>query len=301
MIIMLIQCIVPLLPIKNLEIYDIAEETDASIPYQAPNKRFHNILHFVVSGEGVYRVHSKSETTPYELSPNTLFACYSSDVIFYQSKREKPLHYYWIGFSGEESEKILEYLGFSNTRLSLPVSSSGTECIINAFDALIQSWKNEDKYELLAALYTCIHTLKKELHTLTPPISDVQNNILLQAQHYIQDNLHNNIKVQDIVSYLHIDRSYFNKIFKKQFNLTPHQYLLQCRLTEAENLLSISNFTIQEIVDFLNFPNIYSFSRIFKKRFNLSPSAYKKKLKAVQIQKANDFPDKGKGKHRTKK
>ena len=189
-----------------------------------------------------------------------------------------------MGFDGDESESILKYLGFSITNPTIQISDP--QNLITAFNDMINSWKSNDKdiYALFAAFYNCIQTIKNVKIFKTPQILlQNDNNILLRAQSFIHSNLHENIKVKDVVKHLNIDRSYFTKIFKQKFNLTPYNYILQCRLQEAESLLSITNFTIKEIVNVLNFNDVYSFSRLFKKRFNCSPTKYRKTIKNNSI------------------
>ncbi len=275
---MIVQRIIPLSSIGNLNIYDVAEENEAVIKQTRPNKRFHYVIHFVLDGEGTFYTVSANNKIEQKLTKNTLFAIYTDEIVSYKSNPKNPLHYYWVGFDGEETESILNYIGFSAQSPTLQITSG--EELAEAFNTLLSSWNEHDNYALFSAFYNCIHIMRK--NNIAPPkqiLSKNENNIVLRAQDYIHSNLHNNIKVQDVVKHLNIDRSYFTKIFKQKLSVTPSFYITKWRLNEAEHLLNMTNFTIQEIVNILNFNDVYSFSRLFKNNTHYSPTEYRKRLR----------------------
>lgn len=66
--------------------------------------------------------------------------------------------------------------------------------------------------------------------------------------------------------------------FKKQFNTTPHAYLNNIRLTQAQNLLQTTNLSITEIAQQVGFIDPLYFCKFFKKQTQLSPSEYRRKF-----------------------
>lgn len=65
------------------------------------------------------------------------------------------------------------------------------------------------------------------------------------------------------------------RIFKKDFGLPPHQYLLERKIEIAGILLKESAKSIKQIAAEIGFPDEYYFSRLFKKRTGVSPSDYR--------------------------
>ena len=213
--------------------------------------------------------------TESELTKNTAFGIFESDTSFYKSNPENPMHYFWVGFSGKESERIMGFIGFMEN--SPTVFCDNGDEIITAFRQLIHSWKNFNRYALFSAFYNLVCVLKKNNKTQAPlGLLKSDNEFFEKAEHYIKLNIHNNIKVQDVADALNIDRSYFTKIFKNRFRTSPHEYIIRLRLREAEILLTSSNYTISQIAEQLNFSDVFSFSKCFKRQYKQSPSQLRK-------------------------
>ena len=55
-----------------------------------------------------------------------------------------------------------------------------------------------------------------------------------QAIDYINEHLDETIKLADIAEVLDMSQYYFCQLFKQSMGVTPHQYLIQCRLAKAK-------------------------------------------------------------------
>jgi AraC-like DNA-binding protein len=269
--------ITPATVMNDLVIVDIGEENFASMSYHKPNQRNHFIIHFVVEGKGIFRSTNPTATVKNELTKGTAFAIYPSNTVFYQSVSDEPLYYFWVGFDGTESEHLLEYMGFSANNPTLRIKNGDT--IVEAFRALIYSWKaSQDKYMLYAEFYRLLNKIRINSQAQdTQLLHNSENEIFKKTETYLRQHIYKNVKVQELVSALNIDRSYFSKIFKKHYHTTPHQYILHLRLKAAEMLLITTNYSIANIVDKLSFTDTYSFAKQFKKTYGLSPTSYRKR------------------------
>ena len=266
--------VIPALSSKNLTLMHIGEEDFAAMKKSEPRQRADFIIHFVVSGNGIYLTKNDKTETENIIRENTAFAIYKYDSVYYHSDDNQPLHYMWIAFDGDESEKILDYIGFSRENPVITVNNQ--EKIVNAFNELFSALDKNEKYPLFAAFFHLVTLLKENNPLTTHWTSENHDTIFSRAIQYIKTNIYKNIKVKDLVEYLHIDQSYFTKTFKKRFHVLPHIYITKARLQYAEFLVKTTNKTITEIVDTLNFTDVYSFSKLFKKEFGLSPTAYRK-------------------------
>jgi AraC-like DNA-binding protein len=63
--------------------------------------------------------------------------------------------------------------------------------------------------------------------------------------------------------------------FKKNYQLTPHQYLIHRRLDRAKNSILYSTASMTDICFMIGFDDVSSFSKLFKRRFGLSPQQYR--------------------------
>ncbi|MBR6376190.1 MAG: helix-turn-helix domain-containing protein [Oscillospiraceae bacterium] len=75
---------------------------------------------------------------------------------------------------------------------------------------------------------------------------------------------------------LSFSTEYLRKLFKKEMGITPRQYLTNCRLENASNLLAIagSSNSINQVARQSGFSDPLYFSKLFKQRYGVSPKYY---------------------------
>ncbi len=108
-----------------------------------------------------------------------------------------------------------------------------------------------------------------------------KRNRLKVSMEYIEANFERPLSLQEIADTVFMSKAHFLRQFKKYFDITPHQYLTQCRLRAARYLLQHSDVSITEIVYASGFKNRSSFSRMFKQHCGCSPLEYRTNRQAV--------------------
>ncbi len=264
----------PYYSFNNLSIYDFGEETEAVIKPNPIMQRSYFLIHFIVSGEGTYTIHSASGERTVPLHAGDIFAIYPYDFIQYRSNPKNPMHYFWVNFNGSEGENILEYLGFSHENLVF--NHNNPNNVYEMFKELFKSNKQNDKYLLMLHFLSLMNTIRKGNLSISQPKSQPRDSLFIRAELYIQRHITDNIKASDVANFLHVDRSYFSTIFKKEYKISPYAYIQQQKIEFAKTLLRTSNYSIRELADLLNFSDIYAFSSFFKKHCGVPPSQYKK-------------------------
>lgn len=86
--------------------------------------------------------------------------------------------------------------------------------------------------------------------------------------------------VSDAYGALNYSQGHFRKLFREQTGMSPVQYLTECRLKHAKQLLVQKNTEIAEIGYIALRSGFYDqryFSRLFKQRFGMTPQEYRKK------------------------
>ena len=66
------------------------------------------------------------------------------------------------------------------------------------------------------------------------------------------------------------------ELFRKRFNMTVYEYLVELRLENARFKLSNTNIQIQMVAEHAGYRNASDFSRSFRRRYGLSPQQYRK-------------------------
>ena len=91
---------------------------------------------------------------------------------------------------------------------------------------------------------------------------------------YINRNLHQAIKINELAALVGISEKYFISYFKKALGLTPGQYIYQVKMNRARDYLYEKKYTIQQIADALGYPDPFTFSKAFKKYYHVPPSKF---------------------------
>lgn len=75
-----------------------------------------------------------------------------------------------------------------------------------------------------------------------------------------------------------ITETHFRRLFKEIAKLPPRQFLIQCRLQYAANLLISTRESVAEIAERVGIDNAFYFSRLFKEKFLTSPLEYRREF-----------------------
>ena len=104
------------------------------------------------------------------------------------------------------------------------------------------------------------------------------NPYIQKACNYINRQYSEEVSLEKVATYLSINKNYLIKLFKKERNTTPNQYLMEVRLSRALNLLLQSETSVQEIAQACGFSTTSYFIKCFKRRFGKTPLQYREDL-----------------------
>ena len=155
-------------------------------------------------------------------------------------------------------------------------------------EQLAYAFKNELDNETGDRLYLeslqtmlCAHLLRHHCSTtiITTEVSGgLPASKLRQVVDYIQSNLERDLGLAQLASVAHISSHHFGKLFKQSMGLTPHQYVLKCRIERAKKLLSNRKLTLTEISLATGFCHQSHFTNAFHRYTTLTPRQYRDRL-----------------------
>ena len=114
-----------------------------------------------------------------------------------------------------------------------------------------------------------------------PSKESMENHLVSQMLHIIEDKVYDRISVEEICSELNYSRAYLSKIFKTSSGFTILEYILMLKIKEAKKLIREGKYNFTQISDLLVFDNPHYFSRVFKRIANMTPTDYKKSVKTI--------------------
>ena len=153
--------------------------------------------------------------------------------------------------------------------------SSHPERIHNKIDEIILLIENENFLLLHSRLLSLLNLIFFDAE-IPQNRSGKNYKIVADAKRYIENNFDRQIKLKDIASNVHLSEIYFHNIFTESIGVSPHQYLINCRIENAKKLLWNTNIPICEIAEKSGFGCQQYLNKVFKSETNMTPNAYRK-------------------------
>jgi two-component system response regulator YesN len=105
--------------------------------------------------------------------------------------------------------------------------------------------------------------------------SSIQNSIIVKAQNYVANHMNEKISMESVAVHLHLNPSYFSRIYKQGLGEGFIKYVTRMKMQEACKILDTTNKTIEEISDQLGYENNSYFNKCFKNVLHISPTEYR--------------------------
>ena len=125
---------------------------------------------------------------------------------------------------------------------------------------------------------SCIDYLRTKAFELVKAVNRAKNRLsvspsIKKALHYIHVHLHERITIEKLASEAGLSRDYLCELFLKETGATPHSYITEEKMKEAEKLLE-EGLCAREVAYILSYSSQSHFTEVFKKRFGITPSKY---------------------------
>ena len=95
---------------------------------------------------------------------------------------------------------------------------------------------------------------------------------------FIDRHFREKIDLDQIADEAAFSRFHFIRLFKQAYGDTPHRYMMQLRMQEAERLLSNADLKVQEVCLEVGFESVGTFTTQFTKVFGKTPKARQKEI-----------------------
>jgi AraC family transcriptional regulator len=128
---------------------------------------------------------------------------------------------------------------------------------------------------LITHLLRYYSTQKNLLQTQSGSLTSTKLN---QVVDYIHTYLDRNPSLVELAALVNLSACHFVKVFKVSMGVTPHQYLLACRIKKAQQLLHQKSLSLAEISLQVGFHDQSRFTSVFRKRVGFTPKQYRDHL-----------------------
>lgn len=251
-------------------------------------------LFYVTGGKGVMKVEDK--IVPLQQDDLVIVG---SNIRHTEDRRdESPFEYFVLGIEGlslhknrlpsidaldSETNAPEELSDFLDTYTFLQNYADSRDTVYEILKQIIREMTEKASYfepyanTLLRLLMLNILRLSDSQVVLE---SDVHSNKQLQyVKDFLDIHYSRDLRLDELANISYLNKYYLVHEFKRNYALTPIDYLLHKRIDVAKELLRTTDYTMEEIASIVGFNSQSYFNQVFKKKTHQTPTKYKRENK----------------------
>ena len=98
---------------------------------------------------------------------------------------------------------------------------------------------------------------------------------LRRVREYIEAHLDETISIRALAAIAGLSMYHFARAFKQSAGMTPHDYLVRCRVRRVRDLLAATDLPLSEIALVSGFADQSHCARRFREHFGVTPGSYR--------------------------
>ena len=110
---------------------------------------------------------------------------------------------------------------------------------------------------------------------------DTNRQIVMAAAEWLRTHYAEDLSIARMQDNAHMSRSYFWRLFRRYTGTTPYNYLINCRITRAKELLVVTDRSVSQIAADVGFSNVSNFSTRFAGVTGRSPLQYRRAARGL--------------------
>jgi AraC family transcriptional regulator len=137
-------------------------------------------------------------------------------------------------------------------------------------------WGDHRADELAQTIRACLRETGEELPLTGQTRSTrLSREAFRRAIRFVNDNLDTKLKWEDIAAEVRLDPFTFGRGFKQATGMTPHQYVIRCRLRLAMKLLTREALSLADVALEVGCSCQSHLTTLFRKHLGITPGAFR--------------------------
>lgn len=243
--------------------------------HSVPHTHNHVELFYIVGGKGQFLI----EDQLYPVNANHLVIINPNVTHTEVSLNAQPLEYIVLGIEGIE--------------LATGENSNGQFCILDHFESVEVSsclrnilremeLKNAGYEDVCQAfMEILIIRLMRSTGLSIPAEPQVitANRQCAAVRRYIDIHFKEQLTLDLLAEEAHMNKYYLSHAFKREYGVSPINYMITRRLEESKYLLAETDLSMSQIAQLLGFSSLSYFSQVFRRTQSVSPVEYRQNTK----------------------
>lgn len=227
-------------------------------------------VEYVIRGKGTVTENNRT----FRVKAGDVFILHKGAYHNYYPDPDDPWTKLWVQISGPTSGEILKAYGLSSIN---HIPDFNLEEELFNIRAIIHGETDAETIDregpqLCLRLIQKIHAelRRREMVGRVPSLAEsVRERI---------DNLPDGyITLDQLAEEFHFSKQYLIRVFKAQYGITPHEYILERKIGLAQSLLKRTDLSVRQIAERLHFCDVSYFTDFFRRRTGETPLEHRKK------------------------
>ena len=243
--------------------------------HSVPHTHNHTELFYIVGGQGQFLI----EDQVFPVDVNNLVVINPNVVHTEASLNAQPLEYIVLGIEGIE--------------LATSENSNGQFCLLDHFESaeisgclrniLREMEQKSTGYEDVCQAFMEILVIRLMRNTALSVPAEPQtvsgNRQCALVRRYIDLHFKEALTLDLLAAEAHMNKYYLSHAFKKEYGVSPINYMLSRRIEESKYLLAETDLSLSRIAQLLGFSSLSYFSQAFRKTQDISPMEFRQSAK----------------------
>ncbi|MBR3949774.1 MAG: helix-turn-helix transcriptional regulator [Oscillospiraceae bacterium] len=256
---------------SNARLLNISSARYGGDWHSIPHAHSYAELFYIVGGDGQFRIEDKL----YPVKANQLVIVTPNVIHTEVSYEAHPLEYIVLGIEGltlaanreqDSRYRILDYRGGGDVLTCLRHILQETQSAQPGYEAICQAYM-----EIL--ILRLMRSTSFAVTGASPKVSHQCATI----RHYIDTHYKENLTLDLLADYAHVNKYYLAHAFKEEYGLSPINYLISRRIEESKYLLRETDMSLSQIARILGFSSPSYFSQSFRRVEGMAPMEYRKR------------------------
>lgn len=241
--------------------------------HSVPHTHSHMELFYIVGGKGQFLI----EDQLYPVTTSQLVIINPNVPHTEVSLNAQPLEYIVLGVDGIE--------------LSIGQNSNGQFCVLDPAESAeissclrnilremeLKSTGYEDICQAFMEIIIIRLMRNMDLSVPAEPQAFSANRQCAAIRRYIDLHFKEPLSLDQLAEESHMNKFYLSHAFKRQYGISPINYMINRRLEESKYLLAETDLSMSQISQMLGFSSLSYFSQLFRKTQELTPREYRQR------------------------
>ena len=241
-----------------------------SIGYACADSNFHEkpriikfgCLYWCIEGGATYTLNKRR----HHLGPGEVWWYPPGSLVDFRPKKDGML-YYWLALYGDALEPLFNALDITAGKKFCGAPPDET------FQLLISEVHNATPERRIDVLKIAMDIIFKIASPSLNTTARTNKTLAQEARSIIEKEfMSHTFSIARLAHWLNVHSVTLCREFKKEFQLTPSEFLSVCRMQKAMELLESRQYLVKEVADMCGFSSPEYFATAFTAKFGCSPS-----------------------------